>query len=273
VLIDTHCHLDFNAFDEDRDLVLQRAREAGVERIINPGIDLRSSAHILEMASRYQEVYPAVGVHPNDARTWSRDSKQELRQLASQDKVVAIGEIGLDYYRDYAPPDLQHQVLAEQLEVALELKLPVILHCRNQDPQHPQAFSDLVGVLEPWLERVKECAPELYFRPGVFHSFSGSGEDARRVIGDHFFIGITGPVTYKNASVLKGVVRDVPLDRLLLETDAPFLTPEPRRGQRNEPSYLGHVVHEIADQRGTTAEEVARATQMNAQRLFWQVTN
>ncbi|MBN1666330.1 MAG: TatD family hydrolase, partial [Anaerolineales bacterium] len=263
----THCHLDFDVFDTDRALVMERVVEARVAKILNPGIDLPSSEGVLRIASEYSRVFAAVGVHPNSATTWEDETLGHLRLLASRPKVVAIGEIGLDYYRDRAPRLLQQRVLAWQLELAGELGLPVIIHNRL-------ASEDILALLTDWQLDLRQTNPRLAERPGVLHSFSGDQELAERILQSGFYLGITGPVTFRNARELQGVAAWAPLDRLLLETDAPFLTPHPYRGQRNEPANVRLVAEKIAELRGVTFTEVAEITTANAKKLFiWRNTD
>lgn len=265
MLADTHCHLDFDLFTPDREAVIARARQAGVDRILNPGIDLESSRAALELAEKYDIVYAAVGVHPNESTTWDGDTLRTLRELASHPKVVAIGEIGLDYYRDRAPRDLQQKVFQEQLMLAAELSLPVVIHNR-------QASDDVMEILKEWQVELMGANVLLAEHPGVLHSFSASEQAAHEAIGLNFYIGITGPVTFKNAPDLQQLVAHIPLDRLLIETDAPFLTPHPHRGERNEPAYVRFVAEKIAELHNLPVEMVSNSTSINAGRLFhWKV--
>jgi TatD DNase family protein len=261
MLIDTHCHLDFNRFDGDRDEVVQRALQAGVTRIVVPGIDLLTSHRAIALTERYPQVYAAVGVHPNDVPSDEESPDgviRQLRELAQHPKVIAIGEIGLDYYRDRTPADLQHLWLGLQLDLAAELHLPVILHNR-------EASEDILDVLAEWVQGLPR---ELQGRPGVLHSFSGSWEDAQSALRIGFYIGFTGPITYKGADQLRHVAASIPLDRILLETDAPFLSPHPHRGARNEPAYVRFIAQKLAEIRNIEAQAVADQTTSNAKALF-----
>jgi TatD DNase family protein len=261
LLADTHCHLDFNSFSEDLDPVLARARQAGVERILNPAIDLRSSRRVVELAEAYPEIYVAVGVHPNDALSWDGETLNALRELATHPKVVAIGEIGLDYFRDSSPHELQKQIFGEQLDLALSLGLPVVIHNR-------QASEDVLELLKSWCQRLMADASPLSARPGVLHSFSAGLPLAEQAIELGFSIGFTGPVTYRKAEDLRHVAENIPLERILIETDAPFLTPEPHRGRRNEPAYVRLVAEKIGEIRTEVFSTIAQQTTRNAQRLF-----
>jgi len=260
-LADTHCHLDFNLFDPDREAVIERALAAGVEKILNPGIDLRSSMQALSLADHYEMVFAAVGVHPNDAKTWDEGTLSELRKLAAHPKVVAIGEVGLDYYRQYAPHELQKRILLNQLELAAELSLPVVIHNR-------EATSDMLPILSKWAAELVRNGSALGQRSGVLHSYSADLESARQAIAAGFFIGFTGPVTFRKAQELRQVAAGIPLDKLLVETDAPFLAPEPHRGRRNEPSYVRLVADKIAELQNTEVETAAAVTYNNAGKLF-----
>lgn len=261
-LVDTHCHLDFDRFDDDREEVIQRAVDAGVMVIIVPGLDLDISLRAVTLAGRHREVYAAVGVHPNDIRPGGGSLKNtltQIRELARHRKVVAIGEVGLDYYWDKTPLAIQHVWLTAQLELAAELELPVILHNR-------EATADLLDVLADW---AGEGLPaELTGRRGVLHSFSGTWEDAQVALDLGFYLGFTGPITYKKADEMRRVAQNAPTDRILVETDAPFLTPHPHRGQRNEPAFVRFTAIRLAEVRGCDLETIAAQTTSNATALF-----
>ena len=261
MLVDTHCHLDFNRFDSDRDQVLIRARESGLERILNPGINLASSQVALNLSEKYPEVYAAVGVHPNDGLSWNSNTLRCLRDLSNNPKVVAIGEIGLDFYRDRTPRELQIKIFIEQLELAAELTLPVIIHSRD-------AMAEVLEILADWHKGLMNSQSVLADRPGVLHSFSGDEKFAKQARLLNFFIGITGPVTFRNARDLQDLVIRLPLQDLLIETDAPFLSPHPRRGKRNEPSYVKLVAEKIAELHQEAYNTVTEITTANARRLF-----
>ncbi len=267
-LVDSHCHLDFDSFDEDRDQVLERAWGAGVVRIVNPSIDLASSRRILNLAEREPRIFAALGVHPNDAETWGEGTLDELRELARHPQVAAIGEIGLDYYWDRAPRELQQRIFRQQLELAAELALPVILHTRSKSAEDRQAVLDMLAILLEWQAGLASAGSPLAESPGVLHSYSDRLDTALQAAQANFYIGITGPITFKKAEALRDVAGGLPLERLLLETDAPFLTPHPHRGERNEPAYVRFVAEKIAEVRGLPAADVAAATTANASRLF-----
>jgi TatD DNase family protein len=261
VLVDTHCHLDFNSFDKDRDQIIDRAREAGIKRILNPGITLESSQNAIRLADKYSEVYAAVGVHPNDGSSWGNYTKTHLHELAGHHKVVAIGEIGLDFYRDRTPHDLQKRIFQEQLDLAAELNLPVVIHTR-------ESIDETLKILEAWCTGLVKSNSDLSRHPGVLHSFSGNIEHAEQAISLNFFIGITGPVTFRNARELQDLVIRLPLQNLLIETDAPFLTPHPYRGKGNEPARVKLVAKKIAGLKQEAYNTVTDVTTASAARLF-----
>jgi len=237
-------------FDPDRDEVIQRAKDAGIETMITIGSDLKGCEGAIGLSEKYDSVYAAVGIHPHDAKYFSDDIYFKLKEWASKEKVVAIGEIGLDYHYDNSPREIQREVFRIQLSLAKEINLPVVIHSR-------EAKKDT-------LEIVKESG----INKGVFHCFSGDMDMAEKVIAMGFHISIAGPVTFKNAMKLVEIAKYIPDDYLLLETDAPYLTPEPFRGKRNEPSYLVHIASTIAKLREISMEDLARITTLNARRLF-----
>ncbi|MBN1889224.1 MAG: TatD family hydrolase [Thermoflexales bacterium] len=258
-MVDSHCHLDAPQFQQDREQVMERARLACVRAIVVPGVDLASSRAAASLAQEYQELVAAVGVHPHEAKTMDQSTLIKLRALASQAKVVAIGEIGLDYYRDLSPREVQRQAFQTQLDLAAELGLPVIVHDR-------EAHADVLAMLRDWHGGL--CNPELRTRPGVLHSFSGDTALAEHITAMGFRLGISGPVTYPNAEKTRAVVRAIPLESLLIETDAPYLAPQSRRGKRNEPAYVRYVAEAIAEARAISVEQVIEQTTRHADRLF-----
>jgi TatD DNase family protein len=306
ILTDTHCHLDLDRFDSDREAVLERARQAGVGFILIPGLNLASSQAVVKLAGSHTSLYAAVGIHPTEATTWTPQTYNELKYLtffpsaqstpsdssspspssgtsgssgasdtsgtSVSSKILAIGEIGLDYYWDSAPQDVQRNVLSQQLELAAAVSLPVILHMREAgDAPHGACSQDLLQILEQWCSGLRSGRNPLADRPGVLHSFSGSLETAQAAMRLGFYIGITGPVTFKNAARTQAVVAALPLERILLETDAPFLAPHPQRGKRNEPAFVRLTAEKIALLHACSIEQVARITSVNAGRLFsWQ---
>ncbi len=261
-LTDTHCHLYFSNYEKDRDAVLARAWEAGVERILVPGIDLPSSRAAIKLAETHSQVYAAVGVHPNSATTWDAGTLGALTELTDHPKVVAIGEIGLDYYRDRAPRSLQKRVFREQIELAGQVELPIIIHTRNSSPKDRTCFADVVEIIRELRQALSDD------QPGVFHSFLESEPEAQQALELGFYVGITGPVTFKNAHELRDVVTTTPLEKMLIETDGPFLTPHPYRGKRNEPAHVYYVSERIAQLRGESPRSIGAITSKNAARLF-----
>ena len=268
-LTDTHCHLDLEKFDADRSEVIDRALAAGLTRILIPGITLQSSRAIVKLAEHQPNLFAAVGVHPNDANTCDLQTIPALRELAASLKVVAIGEIGLDYYWQAAPRPQQQKVLLEQLNLAAELQLPVVLHAREKDDAPDgDCAQDLVTMLEEWVRRLQVDKNPLAEAPGVLHSFSGTRQTAEKVISLNFYIGVTGPITYKNAENRQQVIAALPLERLLVETDAPYLAPHPKRGKRNEPSFVTFTAEKLAVLHSITLDQVAETTTANAAKLF-----
>ena len=258
-LIDTHAHLDFSKYDADRPAVIGRARAAGVAAMVNVGTDLVSSRRAVDLAEEYEAVYAAVGLHPHGAKALDGATLGELRELAQRPKVVAVGEIGLDYYRNLSPRDAQRRAFQAQLAWAAKLGKPVIIHDRD-------AHDEILQALSKWAAGLENST--LTGRLGVLHTFSGDLEMAQKAIDLGFYISISGPVTYRNARQLPEIVRALPLDRLLVETDCPFLAPEPYRGKRNEPAYTRLVAERIAKLKGIPFDDLARATTANARRLF-----
>jgi TatD DNase family protein len=271
MLTDTHCHLDFNKFDEDRSAVLQRAIAAGVKRILVPGLDLQSSQSAIRLAESYSNLYAAVGFHPTDLESFSEKSFEKVKALVEHPKVVAIGEIGIDYYwvKEEQKQAFQQEVLKKQLAFARSVNKPVIIHMREEnDAWVGQASIDLLEILSKWHKILKAENHRLAEKPGVLHSYNGSLETAQTALDLNFYIGVTGPVTYKNAEEKRRIIRQLPLERLLIETDAPFLAPVPQRGKRNEPAFVAYIADKIAEIHETTREQVAKITTENAERLF-----
>ncbi|NOU98334.1 YchF/TatD family DNA exonuclease [Paenibacillus sp. LMG 31456] len=252
MLTDTHTHLNAPQFDEDRHDVIQRALESGISRIINVGFNRETIPSSIALAEQYDFIYSTVGWHPQDAKDMTADDLDWIEQLCSHPKVVAIGEIGLDYYWDTSPKDVQDRVFREQIRLARKLGMPIVIH--NRDAHH-----DILQVLRE--EKASDVG-------GVMHCFSGSWETAKLCMDMNFHISFGGPVTFKNAKQPKEVLEKVPLDRLLIETDAPYLTPHPFRGKRNETAYVKLVAETAAEIKGLTLEELARATTQNAVTLF-----
>ena len=252
-LIDTHAHLDFSEYYGEREQVIKRARDRGVIKIVNIGTDLSSSRRSLALSQQYQCVYAAVGVHPHNAdEVELQQARLLLKDLAKADKVKAIGEIGLDFHYDNSPRNIQKEVFEELVELAVELQLPVIIHSR-------EAAAETMEILEEY---------SFANRAGIMHCFAGDDNMAERALQLGFYIAVGGIITFKNSQKLCQTISRIPLERLLVETDCPFLTPEPNRGKRNEPAYVQHVVHRLADIKNVSPEEVAAQTVQNARDVF-----
>lgn len=252
MLIDSHAHLDMKDFDKDREKVLERATKGGLTHIVTVGIDLDSSLIALDLARKYDFIYSTVGYHPHNADECSSQALEELAQMTSEPEVVAWGEIGLDYFRGYSSREGQLKIFSRQLEIADDLNVPVIIHDR-------EAHSDVLRILKKMGKGEKK---------GVIHCFSGDKDLARDLIDLGYFISIPGTVTYKNASQVKEVATGLPLECMLVETDAPFLAPVPKRGKRNEPLFVTFTAQEIAQLKGVEFDEVALQTSKNAKILF-----
>jgi TatD DNase family protein len=254
-LIDSHAHLDMSHYGNDRDETIRRSHLAGIVHIINAGIDLPSSLKAVELTQQYDFISAAVGIHPQESKDTGLDEIEQIVELARKSRVVAIGEIGLDFFRDYSPHAKQIEVFKWQLEIAVRLNLPVAIHCR-------QAEATLISTLEAWLNQ----SPSR--QPGVIHCFSGNLETAQTYLSMGFYISLGAYIGYPSSKIFQKVVRQLPLERLLLETDCPFLPPQKHRGQRNEPGYVVETAKELARIKETTMEEVAQQTTNNARELF-----
>lgn len=266
-IVDSHCHLDLRQFDADREAVIDRAVAAGVTRFVNPAIDLDSCRRVLALAERYPQVYAALGVHPNDCAGFGDGMLAELRDLAQHSKVVAIGEIGLDYYWEAVDHEQQKRALAGQLALAAELRLPVILHTRNAKDGSGGCTEDLLCLLSQWVSEIPSSQAK-HAIVGVWHAFSGTLEQARRAYDLGLVLGLGGPVTFLNARELRALAPKLDFDRLMLETDAPYLAPHPYRGQRNEPAYLTLVAEALARFTGKAADDIVAQTTATAKRCF-----
>ncbi|MCC6455283.1 MAG: TatD family hydrolase [Caldilineaceae bacterium] len=272
-LVDSHCHLDTSQFDDDRLAVIARARAAGVSAIVIPGIDLHHCRQAIALAQAHHDLYAAVGIHPNSSGDFDAATETELRDLALSaqsgakneipNKVVAYGEIGLDYYWDKVEPARQRVAFERQLELAAALGLPVIIHSRG-------ANDDVAAILSEWVQSAKFAASPLAQRPfaGVLHAFSGDAVLAEAAYGWNFVLSLGGPVTFTNARQLHALVPQLRRDRLMLETDAPYLTPHPHRGQRNEPAYVALVCHKLAALYDVPAAQLAAESTALAQQFF-----
>ncbi|NEU32531.1 TatD family hydrolase [bacterium LRH843] len=252
MLFDTHVHLNAGQFNEDLEEVIARASGAGVTNMVVVGFDEETITRALELVERYDGLYAAVGWHPVDAVDMKDEHLTWLEELASHPKVVALGEMGLDYHWDKSPKEIQKEVFRKQIRLAKKVKLPIIIHNREAD-------QDVVTILK------EENASEV---GGIMHCFGGSVETANQCIDMNFYISLGGPVTFKNAKRPKEVAKAVSIDRLLIETDCPYLAPDPYRGKRNEPSYVKLVAKQIAELRGISYEELAAKTTENAKKLF-----
>lgn len=258
MIVDTHAHLDDRAFEGDRKETILRAQEQSVGAIVTVGCDLESSRAAVDLSEAFAGVYAAVGFHPHKAARLTPAALEEISRLASHPRVVAIGEIGLDFYRQLSPRDAQEEALEAQLKLAAGLDLPVIVHCR-------QASQEVMAILKRWAAgRSSRGVKPL----GVMHCFSGDEGEGMKLIEMGFLLSFAGPLTFPKAQRTRTVARALPLSSLLVETDCPYLTPSPRYGQRNEPAFVWAVAQGLAEARGTTLEEVASLTTENAQRLF-----
>ncbi|MDN3451167.1 TatD family hydrolase [Planococcus sp. APC 3906] len=252
MFVDTHVHLNADQYDEDLKEVINRALESNVTKMIVIGFDRKTIERAIALAEQYEFIYAVVGWHPVDAIDCTEEDLRWIEELAAHDKVVGIGETGLDYHWDKSPKDIQQEVFRKQIRLAKKVKLPIIIHNR-------EATEDVLRILK------EEGAEEV---GGVMHCFGGSVETARESIAMNFMISLGGPVTFKNAKKPKEVAEAISLDHLLIETDAPYLAPHPYRGKRNEPSYVPLVAEEIARLKGISIEEVAAATTKNAEQFF-----
>ena len=251
MLIDSHTHLQVSQYNKDLDAVLKRAQDAGVTTILIIGIDLETSLSAIELADKHENLYATVGMHPHDAKKLTPDVLKTFRELLQHPKVIALGEIGLDYYRNLSPPDVQKDAFQKQLDIAEEMEMPIIIHNRD-------AYMDILPILESRQGQIQ----------GVLHCFTGDIELMERSVEIGFHIGIGGIVTYPNAEEMQAVASKVPSDRLLIETDCPWLTPQFRRGKRNEPSYVRAVAEKIAELRNTSIETIGEITTNNFKTLF-----
>ena len=251
ILIDTHAHLQMKDYNQDRDEVIARAAEAGVMYIINASFDLPSSQQALKLAEEHENFYAAVGFHPHDAKSLDDKALESLQEMAKHPKVVAIGETGLDYYRDLSPRSVQKSVFEIQLQLAKEMNLPVIIHNRD-------AHEDTLRILQNYKDNIR----------GVMHCFSGDQDFADRCLNMGLYISFAGPVTFPNARELQQIAAKVPSDKFFIETDCPFLAPQFKRGKRNEPSYVKAIAKKISELRHTTLQQISQTTTANARTLF-----
>ena len=251
-LLDTHAHLDFDDYNKDREEVINRARDIGVEKIVNIGADLEGSRRAVKLAEKYDDIYAVVGIHPHEADTVNEKSLNEIRNLASSSKVKAIGECGLDFYYDNSPRKIQKEAFEKQLNLALELELPVVIHSR-------EAAAETLEILD----KTADFAQKL-----IFHCYAYGPEEIEEIIKRDYYVAFGGLITFNSAQPIRDALKKMPLDRILLETDAPYLTPSPNRGKRNEPAYLEYIVKKAAKIKGVTAEKMGRITTENAERVY-----
>ena len=259
-LTDTHAHLQEEEFEPDRDAVIERARDAGVGTVVVPAIDLSTAQRAIDLAERHDGIFATAGYHPHEARHLTEVASGRIEALLVHEKVVAVGEIGLDFYRMHSTREAQIEAFEAQLALAERYRMPVVIHCRD-------AWTDMASILKPWAERVRESFGE---RPlGVLHYFSGSVEDAYRYLDAGFFISVHTSVTHPKEQLLRRLAAlVVPLDALVLETDSPYGAPQSHRGRRNEPAYLVESARQMAVLKGISFDQVAEATSANARRLF-----
>ncbi|MBK7630317.1 MAG: YchF/TatD family DNA exonuclease [Ignavibacteriales bacterium] len=252
MFIDTHAHLFFENYKDDIDEVINRAKENGIDYIIIPATDLKTASEAISLAEKYEQVYATVGIHPHDTKDWNESLIPEIEKLSKHPKIVAIGEIGLDYYYDFSPKDQQIKAFKSQLELAIKLELPVVIHNRDSD-------EEMLDIIKSY------CGTGL---KAQFHCYNGSVDDAIELMKMNHFISFTGNITFKKSDGLREILKHVDLNHLLLETDSPFMTPVPYRGKRNEPAYVTSVAKQIADVHKISIEEVGRITSLNSFRFF-----
>ena len=255
-VIDTHAHLDMSEFDSDRVAVIERAGQAGVKTIVTIGIDAGSSQAAVDLAQKYSSIYATVGMHPHDAKRVTAENMAHLEALARQPRVVAMGEMGLDYYRNTSPKDAQVRVFRWQLDLADKVGLPVIIHCR-------QAVPDMLEILRQWSSKSQIVGPK-----GIIHCFSGDLATVKTYIEMGFYIALGGYISYPSSVSFKAVIRDIPLEKIVLETDCPFLPPQQYRGMRNEPAYTILTLQVLADIKRASLEEIADCTTANAKTVL-----
>ncbi len=252
MFVDSHAHIFLEDFQEDLDEVLNRAKESGVDYIIVPATDIETSKKILELVEKYDFIYGAVGVHPHDTKDWTNDNLTVIEELAKHEKIVAIGEIGLDYFYDFSPKEKQIEAFKAQIELAIKLDLPIIVHNRDSD-------NDMMEIIRQY------CGSGL---KAQFHCYNSTLENANELLAMNYFISFTGNITFKNADDLREIATNIRLDQVLLETDSPFMTPVPNRGKRNEPANVKLVAEKLAELNQKTVEDVARITSYNVFKLF-----
>lgn len=250
-MIDSHAHLDEERFDEDRDELIKSLKENAISYVINPSSDMETSRRVVELSNKYDNIFAAVGIHPHDAEGFKEEDLDELRELSKDERVVAIGEIGLDYYYDNSPREIQKEVFRKQLQLSHELDLPVIIHTRD-------AMGDTYDILKEFEGRVR----------GVMHCYTGSIEMAEKFMKLGFYISLAGPVTFKNAVNVREMAKQIPLERLLIETDSPYLAPVPNRGKRNDPTNVRYVADMLANLKEIQIDKIIEHSRENTVKLF-----
>ena len=255
MIIDTHAHIDVSDFDEDREAVIERARENGVQYMVNIGCDIESSYRSMELAEQHDFIYATAGIHPHDVKSINGDTYAHLRQLLLHPKVIALGEIGLDFFKNYSPQDVQRTHFRNQIQLAREMNKPIIIHSRD-------AKEDIIAILSEFYPKDPTA------HSGIFHCFSGDQELAEKALEMGFYLSFSGSVTFKKAEALREVAKTIPADRLFAETDCPYLTPVPHRGKRNEPAYVNFTAEKLAELRGLKIEDVQRTMALNFFELF-----
>ena len=255
MIIDTHAHIDVADYDEDREAVIQRARKSGVQYMVNIGCDVESSYRSMELSEQYDFIYATAGIHPHDVKSIDADTYTHLRQLLLHPKVIALGEIGLDYFKNYSPQDEQRTHFRKQIQLAREMNKPIVIHSRD-------ANEDIITILSEFYPKDPTA------HSGIFHCFSGGQELADKALEMGFYISFSGSVTFKKSDVLRDVAKTIPADRLFAETDCPYLTPAPHRGKRNEPAYVNFTAERLAEIRGLKIEDVERTMALNFFELF-----
>ena len=252
MFIDTHAHLFYPNFEGELDEIISRAKQNNVDYILVPATDIKTSEQVIDLTDKYEMVYGAVGIHPHDTKNWTSSLISKIEKLAKNKKIVAIGEIGLDYYYDFSPKEKQIEAFKSQIELALKLDLPVVIHNRDSD-------EDIMEIIRNY------CGSGL---KAQFHCFNGTLKDAMELVGMNYMISFTGNITFKKADNLRDILKHIPLENILLETDSPFMTPVPHRGKRNEPSYVKYIAEQIAELHKLRLIDVARITSFNAFRIF-----
>jgi TatD DNase family protein len=261
VVIDTHCHLNFNSYTDDLPEVVKRSIDAGVERMVVPAIDLSTSRDVIALSEKYPEIFCTIGVHPNDCQGFSASDIYQLKLLTKHQKVIGIGEIGLDNFHQKVPMDTQVGVFNDLLAMACDVNLPVVIHNRDADHEIFECIEKWVGYLETTGSPLKE-------NPGILHAFSSDLVFAEKSFLLNFFVGAAGPITFKNTIDRQEVFRQIPPGKVVIETDSPFLTPEPFRGKRNEPTYCTYIQKRLAEIWQISSDEVGLITTNNASRIF-----